>query len=69
MSIQQKIKMVCAYLDISESELARRMGVSKQNFHQKLKRGKFSNDDLLEIGKALGGKFDINFILEDGTII
>ena len=47
--------------NISESELARRMGISPQNLHNKMKRDNFTENDLQEIAAALGLKLDICF--------
>ena len=48
--------------NISESELARRIGISPQNFHNKMKRDNFTEKDLREIAEALGLKLEISFI-------
>ncbi len=48
--------------NISESELARRMGISPQNLHNKMKRDNFTETDLREIAEALGLRLDIAFI-------
>ena len=48
--------------NISESELARRIGISPQNLHNKMKRDNFSEKDLQEIAEALGLQVEINFI-------
>ena len=48
--------------NISESELARRMGTTPQNFNNKMKRDNFSEKDLQEIAEALGLQVEINFI-------
>lgn len=47
--------------NISESELARRMGISPQNLHNKMKRDNFTESDLQEIAAALGLKVEIAF--------
>ena len=51
--------------NISESELARRMNISPQNLHNKMKRDNFTETDLQEIAKALGLNLVISF--EDPT--
>ena len=51
--------------NISESELARRMGISPQNLHNKMKRDDFTETDLREIADALGLKVDIAFINQE----
>ena len=48
--------------NISESELARRIGVSPQNLHNKIKRDNFTEADLREIAEALGLRLEISFI-------
>ena len=48
--------------NLSESELARRMGISPQNFHNKMKRDNFTETDLQEIAEALGLRLEITFI-------
>ena len=48
--------------NISESELARRIGISPQNLHNKMKRDNFTETDLREIAEALGLLLEISFI-------
>ena len=47
--------------NISESELARRMNISPQNLHNKMKRDNFTETDLQEVAKALGLNLVISF--------
>ena len=51
--------------NLSESELARRMGISPQNLHNKMKRDNFTETDLREIAEALGLRLDIAFVDPD----
>ena len=51
--------------NLSESELARRLGISPQNLHNKMKRDNFSEKELCEIAKALGLKLEISFVNPD----
>lgn len=63
MSMVEAIRVACVKRgNISEAELARRVGVSPQNFHQKMKRDNFSETDLNEIAQALGLRLEIAFI-------
>ena len=56
--------------NITESELARRLGTTPQNFNNKMKRDNFSEKDLQDIAAALGLQVEINFIDPDtGTKI
>jgi len=47
--------------NISEAELARRLGQTPQNFYQKMKRDNFAEEELREIAKALGCGIKISF--------
>lgn len=51
--------------NMSESELARRMGISPQNLHNKMKRDNFTESDLADIASALGCRFRTEFIMDD----
>ena len=48
--------------NLSESELARRMGISPQNLHNKMNRDNFTESDLWQIAEALGLQLEISFI-------
>lgn len=48
--------------NLSEAELARRMGISPQNLHSKMKRDNFHESELREIAQALGLRLEIAFI-------
>lgn len=69
MNTSKKIKMALAYLGISEAELARRIGKSPQAFSQRMKTGKWSEDDLKDIADALGCEIFVELRFPDGTII
>ena len=43
--------------NISEAELARRVGVTPQNFNHKMKRDNFTETDLRAIAEARGVRF------------
>ena len=54
MTIQEKIRILLVRRgNISEAELARRLGVLPQNFGRKMKTGKFTNGDLENIAAIL----------------
>jgi len=66
MAMTEKIRiMLVKSGNISESELARRMGTSPQNLHNKLKRDNFTESDLAEIAEALNCKLKIQFISKE----
>ncbi len=56
-------------MNISISELARRIGQSPQNFNKKLKRGTVSSKEMVEIARALNVEYEQVFILPDGEKI
>ena len=63
MSMVQAIRIALVKRgNISEAELARRVGVSPQNFNNKMKRDNFTETDLREIADALGLCLEISFI-------
>ena len=69
MTIEQKIKMALSYTGISQSELARTLGTTPQNFNQKLKRNSLTKEEMEQIAQALGGSWRAEFVFDDGTVI
>ena len=51
--------------NMSESELARRMGTTPQNLHNKFKRDNFTVSDLQSIAEALDCDLNIQFISKE----
>ncbi len=51
--------------NISEAELARRIGTTPQNLNNKMKRDNFTERDLQSIAKALDCTFEVTFTLND----
>ena len=51
--------------NISEAELARRLGISPQNLNNKMKRDNFTEKDLQKIAEALDCTFNALFTLND----
>lgn len=51
--------------NISEAELARRLGISPQNLNNKMQRDNFTEKDLKKIAEVLNCKYKSSFILED----
>ena len=63
MSMVQSIRIAMVKKgNLSEAELARRVGVTPQNFNHKMKRDNFTEKDLQEIADALGLKLEISFV-------
>ena len=55
--------------NLSEAELTRRMGITPQNLHGKMKRDNFTDDDLHKIAEVLGCSYKAVFILATGEEI
>lgn len=51
--------------NMSEAELARRIGIKPQTLNKKMNRDNFSEEDLKEIAKALNCTYKAQFILND----
>lgn len=69
MTISEQIKVLCVRCNMSEAELARRLGKSPQSFNAKMKRESFTIDDLNKIADVVGVEFKRNFILTNGEEI
>lgn len=69
MELERKIKMALAHEDMSQAELARRVGTTPANFNHRLKNVTFKIEDLEKIAAVLGAKFTYTFDFEDGTKI
>ena len=69
MTISEQIKVLCVRQNISQAELARRIGTTPQNFNARIKRGSFTVEEIEQIAEAAGVKFERNFILENGETI
>ena len=69
MTISEQIRVLCARLNISQAELARRMGQSPQGFSAKMKRKSFTVAELEQIANATGVRFKRTFAFSSGEEI
>lgn len=69
MTTAEQIKVLCVRMDISISELARRIGQSPKNFSAKLKRGTITDTELVKIADTLNISYEQSFILSNGEKI
>lgn len=69
MTTAEQIKVLCVRMDISISELARRIGQSPQNFSAKLKRGTITDTELVKIADELSISYEQSFTLPNGEKI
>jgi hypothetical protein len=66
MSMTEKIRILLVKRgNISEAELARRLGLLPQNFNAKMKRDNFTEGDLRRIAEVMGCTFESGFRLND----
>ncbi len=66
MTISVQIRMLCARLNISMAELARRLGCSPQNLSAKMKRESFTVAELERIADVTSTVFSRQFVLPNG---
>ena len=69
MKTSDMIRRLCEQMNISVSELARRLDQSPQNFGKKLKRETITLEELKTIADVMDVKFEQAFILPDGNDI
>lgn len=69
MTTTEQIKVLCLRLGISQSELARKIGTTPQNFNAKLKRNTISEEDIKLITNALDVHYEHFFVLNTGEVI
>lgn len=69
MTTSEQIKVLCVRMNISISELARRIGQSPQNLGAKLKRGTITDSELMIIADKLNISFEQSFTLPNGEKI
>ena len=66
MNTAEIVKTVCKKQNVTLAELARRIGQSRQNLYNKLRRNSLTMKELEQIAEAIGVTFDQSFILPDG---
>ena len=65
--IEEKIKILLLKRKMNQTELAEKLGMSMQNFNNKLRRESFDGEELFKIAEALGAKYSYRewFTLND----
>jgi len=64
--ISEKIRLLLVKRgNISESELARKLGISPQNLYSKMKRDNFSEKEMRRMADVLDCTLKISFTLND----
>lgn len=68
MSAAEKIRILMARKDVSMGDMAEKTGQSRQNLSNKMKRGNFSEKEIVTMAEVLGCTVNIQFIGKDGTV-
>ena len=69
MTISEQIKVLCVRSDISVAEVARRIGITPQNFKGKMVSESFTIAELDDIADAVNSSLERKFVLEKGEKI
>lgn len=65
MTAVEKIRTLMTRKGVSMGEMADKTGQSRQNLSNKMKRGNFSEKELMAMATVLGCKIEIRFICEE----
>lgn len=65
LTIGEKIRIILGRRNMTITELAEKMGTSRQNLTNKFKRDNFCEKELEQIAEKLNCTFEINIILND----
>lgn len=63
-AIKETFKAISKYKNVTQLEMANTLGISKQNFSNKVQRNTFSPDELVKIAMSL--EMEIAFIDKNG---
>jgi transcriptional regulator with XRE-family HTH domain len=69
LTIGEKIKIIMGRQNMTLSQLAEKIGQSRQNISNKMSRDNFTEQEAREIASALGAEFIGAFRFQDGTEI
>lgn len=69
MNQAQRIRMAAAYKGVTLSSIADALGISIQNFSQRIDRGSLNEDEIRCVAETLGAESHTFFKFPDGTII
>lgn len=62
--MSKKIKMLMLEREITQIQLAEKLGTSQSNLANKLKRDNFSEKELIQIAEILDATFEGRFVLK-----
>lgn len=67
LSVTEKIRKLLKNKNVPIIELGSRLGKSKQNMSNKLKRDNYTINELKEIAKVMDCNLEVNFIDKEGN--
>jgi transcriptional regulator with XRE-family HTH domain len=69
LTTSEQIRLLCSRAGLSLSDLARATGQTPQNLNNKLKRDRFTVQELQAIAQAFGGSISVVWTDKDGKPI
>ena len=69
MTFDEKLRMALAKQNMSQAALARAQDTTQNAFNQRVKVGKWKEEDYEKIAKALDCQIEIRFVFPDGSVI
>lgn len=67
LSIKDKVLLGCKANDMTLTELAKKLGITQPTLSNRLKTGKFTQDELANIARLLNCEYKPLWILPNGT--
>ena len=64
-TIEAKIRVALARANISQAELARRVGQTPSNLNQKIKRGTLTYEEMKQIAADIGCRWVAEFVFNE----
>lgn len=64
--LKEYIRVIMKHEGVTYKELGERIGTSQQNVYKMLNKNQLKFDDVLKVCEALGYKFSINIVKENG---
>jgi transcriptional regulator with XRE-family HTH domain len=69
LTMGEKMKVILGRQNLTLSDLADKLGTSRQNLTNKFSRDNFSEKEIREIAQILSCEYDGVFVMSDGTKI
>lgn len=68
LTIKQRVRLVCEKSNITMSRLAKKLGMTASSFSLRLKTGKFTKCELINIANAAGCSYESYFLFKNGEM-